>query len=99
MFSRVKIKGNYIALPHGMTRFSIKKHNEHGKLKNIKFKVSHIWGEKRPSKKTRFPTMLGPATGRPVIGGVLWVQSRFKMQCGAVLTQHIFSKIPTMDTP
>ena len=35
-----------------------------GKLKNVKFKVSHFWGEKRPTKKSedRIPTMLGPAT-------------------------------------
>ena len=38
-----------------------------GKLKNMKFEVSHFWGEKRPTNNSedRIPTMLGPAMISP----------------------------------
>ena len=34
------------------------------KLKNMKFEVSQLWGEKRPTKHSedRIPTMLGPVS-------------------------------------
>ena len=45
-----KIKGEYVALPRSMARFSIKNTMSTGKLKNMTFKVSDFWDEKRPTK-------------------------------------------------
>ena len=46
-----------------------------GKLKNMKFKVSHFCSEKRPTKKSedRIPTMLGPATFVEESAGHWWI--------------------------
>ena len=41
-----------------------------GKLRNMMFKISHFWDEKRPTKKSEdlIPTMLLPASPQPAIG-------------------------------
>ena len=51
-----------------------------GKLKNMKFKASHFWSEKRPTKnfEDRIPTMLGPANISQDTPGIrcMWVVGR-----------------------
>ena len=49
--------------PHAWRDFLLRNTMSTSKLKNMKFKVSHLWGEKRPTKNSedRIPTMLGPA--------------------------------------
>ena len=64
-----KLKGLNLRYPIAWRDFPLKNTMSTGKLRNMMFKISHFWDEKRPTKKSedRIPTMLLPASPQPAI--------------------------------
>ena len=64
-----KLKGLNLRYPIAWRDFLLKNTMSTGKLRNMMFKISHFWDEKRPTKKSedRIPTMLLPASPQPAI--------------------------------
>ena len=64
-----KLKGLNLRYPIAWRDFLLKNTMSTGKLRNVMFKISHFWDEKRPTKKSedRIPTMLLPASPQPAI--------------------------------
>ena len=65
-----KLKGLNLRYPIAWRDFLLRNTMSTGKLRNMMFKVSHFWDEKRPTKKSEdlIPTMLLPASPQPAIG-------------------------------
>ena len=65
-----KLKGLNLRYPIAWRDFLLRNTMSTGKLRNMMFKISHIWDEKRPTKKSEdlIPTMLLPASPQPAIG-------------------------------
>ena len=64
-----KLKGLNLRYPIAWRDFLLRNTMSTGKLRNMMFKISHFWDEKRPTKKSedRIPTMLLPASPQPAI--------------------------------
>ena len=65
-----KLKGLNLRYPIAWRDFLLRNTMSTGKLRNMLFKISHFWDEKRPTKKSEdlIPTMLLPASPQPAIG-------------------------------
>ena len=65
-----KLKGLNLRYPIAWRDFLLRNTMSTGKLRNMMFKISHFWDEKRPTKKSEdlIPTMLLPASPQPAIG-------------------------------
>ena len=68
MSRSAKLKGLNLRYPIAWRDFLLRNTMSTGKLRNMMFKISHFWDEKRPTKKSedRIPTML-PASPLPAI--------------------------------
>ena len=64
-----KLKGLNLRYPIAWRDFLLRNTMSTGKLRNMMFKISHFWDEKRPTKKSedRIPIMLLPASPQPAI--------------------------------
>ena len=68
MSRSAKLKGLNLHYPIAWRDFLLRNTMSTGKLRNMMFKISHFWDEKRPTKKSedRIPTML-PASPQHAI--------------------------------
>ena len=69
MSRSAKLKGLNLRYPIAWRDFLFRNTMSPGKLRNMMFKISHFWDEKRPTKETedRIPTILLPASPQPAI--------------------------------
>ena len=69
MSRSAKLKGLNLRYPIAWRYFLLRNTMSTGELRNMMFKISHFWDEKRPNKKSedRIPTMLLPASPQPAI--------------------------------
>ena len=69
MSRSAKLKGLNLRYPIAWRDFLLRNTMSTGKLRNMMFKISHFWDEKRPTKKTedRIPTILLPVSPQPAI--------------------------------
>ena len=60
----LRLKGIMLRYPTARRDLPLRNTMNTSKLKNMKFKAFHFWGEKSPTNnfEDRIPTMLGPAT-------------------------------------
>ena len=69
MSRSAKLKGLNLLYPIAWRDFLLRNTMSTGELRNMMFKISHIWDQKRPTKKSedRIPSMLLPASPQPAI--------------------------------